>query len=280
MIKTPRAVGLLLCALSSAGAIAEDLPLWEAGFGIAPVTFPDYRGSDHQQAYILPLPYLIYRGESLRVDRQGIRGMLVDLPRLSVDVSLDAAVPVSSDDNDARSGMPDLDPVIEIGPSINWALFETANTRWQLRLPVRAVIATDFTDAEHIGWKVHPMLNISMPNVAGGWDAGFNVGPLFASEDYHDYYYSVDPTFATAARPAYQASGGYSGTAVLASLSRRFDDIWVGAFVRYDNLSGAAFDDSPLVETDHALTAGLGVAWVFAESSRKVSAERASETGY
>ncbi|HHO70113.1 MAG TPA: hypothetical protein ENN02_01365, partial [Halothiobacillus sp.] len=50
----------------------------------------------------------------------------------------------------------------------------------------------------------------------------------------------------------------------------RFGQLWVGGFLRYDNLSGAAFADSPLVETRHSLMAGIGTAWVFGKSSRQV----------
>jgi outer membrane scaffolding protein for murein synthesis (MipA/OmpV family) len=107
--------------------------------------------------------------------------------------------------------------------------------------------------------------------VFGGWDAGLSLGPLFGNGKYHAYYYSVDPQYATATRPAYRASGGYSGTLLLASLSRRLERIWMGGFIRYDNLSGAQFEDSPLFETDHSLMAGFAIAWIFRQSSRTLS---------
>ncbi len=37
-------------------AFAEKLPLWEAGLGVAPITFSDYRGADEQSNYVLLLP--------------------------------------------------------------------------------------------------------------------------------------------------------------------------------------------------------------------------------
>lgn len=83
----------------------------------------------------------------------------------------------------------------------------------------------------------------------------------------------MSPSEARPDRPAYSASGGYSGTQVLASLSRRYPQHWVGAFVRYDMLQHAAFDDSPLVARDHYLAAGVAVAWIFGESSERVSVD-------
>ena len=62
--------GLLLAAGAAAPVrAAQDLPLWEAGVGVATVSFPAYRGSDQRQAFVLPTPYFVYRGEFLKADR-------------------------------------------------------------------------------------------------------------------------------------------------------------------------------------------------------------------
>ncbi len=42
---------------------------------------------------------------------------------------------------------------------------------------------------------------------------------------------------------------------------------FVGAFVRYDNLRGAVFEDSPLVETRRYLAVGVAVSRVFMQSN-------------
>src|SRR5258706_12601321 len=52
---------------------AEPLPKWEFGLGGTAFTLPDYRGSDERRGYLLPLPFLVYRGESVRCDRQAVR---------------------------------------------------------------------------------------------------------------------------------------------------------------------------------------------------------------
>jgi hypothetical protein len=54
------------------------------------------------------------------------------------------------------------------------------------------------------------------------------------------------------------------------SLSKRFPRYWVGAFVRYDTLSGASFADSPLVRSNSYWAAGIGIAWMIGKSSRMV----------
>lgn len=268
---------LALCVLTGpAGLVrAEDKPLWEVGIGVAPMRLPDYRGSDESRNYVLPLPYLVYRGEILRVDRGGIYGRLFESDRVRFDISVDAGAPVDSANNRARQGMPDLDPVFEIGPSLEICLWRNCSGErlLQFRLPVRAVQATDFSSIDSIGGTAHPHLNLDFRNIGpgGGWNFGVAAGPLYASERYHDYYYQVAPAYATVTRPAYDASGGYSGMRVTVALSKRFRQLWFGAFARYDDLSGTVFGDSPLVRLHHSFMAGFGVAWILAESEQRVT---------
>lgn len=267
-----RRLAAALALLSACAAHAEPgKPLWEAAIGLFPGTFPAYRGSSEQKYYLLPFPFLVYRGEVLKADRHGLRALLFDNRRLELNISSNAAIPVSSDGDTRRDGMPDLDTTVEIGPSLNILLSPPAGEdRLQLKMPVRLAAATDFTSIETVGWVANPHLNFDSPNLLRGWNTGFNLGPLFATRDYHDYYYRVKPVFARADRPVYRPSGGYSGMLALASISRRFDNYWVGGFVRYDYLKGAEFDDSPLVDTDHSFMAGVAVTWFFARSGRMV----------
>jgi len=78
---------------------AQQKPLWEAGLGIGAVTFPDYRGSDRTQTYVLPVPYFVYRGEFLRADRNGLRGRFFDSDRVELNLTMNASPPVDSTDN-------------------------------------------------------------------------------------------------------------------------------------------------------------------------------------
>jgi len=253
---------------------AEQVPRWEVGFGFTGLTIPDYRGSDERRGYLLPLPYVNYHGDILKVDRKGVYSRLFQTERVLLDMSADASVPVKSKDNRARQGMPDLDPTFEIGPSLEICLSAACQGErvWMLRVPVRAVIASDFSHVDNAGWVINPHINFDarIPASGGAWNFGVAVGPLFANQRFHEYYYGVAPAYANATRPVYNAPGGYSGFRIASAMSKRFDRFWVGVFARYDNLSGAAFDDSPLLRTQHAFLAGFGVAWVFARSETLV----------
>ena len=258
-------------------AHAELRPEWEFGLGATGFTFPDYRGSDESRGYLLPFPYVIYRGDVLRVDRQGVRGVFFETDRVEFDISLSGTPPVDSSRNRAREGMPDLDPTFEIGPRLNVILARDASRDRALsfRLPIRAVIATDLSYAEGQGVTAFPNLTYdARPRFfEGRWRLGLQAGLLYATRHYHRYFYSVDEQFATPERPAFSAPGGYSGASLAASLTRRFQKIWVGAFARYESLKGVAFEASPLVRRDYAFTAGIAAAYVFAESKNKVEVQ-------
>ncbi len=247
-------------------------PLWELGLGVAGLRLPDYRGSDQSHGYLLPLPYIVYRGTWLKADRDGARALLFDSQRVKVDISAAASTPTRSRDNAARAGMPNLPGTFELGPNLNLMLIASARNRWRLdlRLPLRAAMSLE-RSPKFVGATFSPNLNLDIEGVGGGWNVGLLTGPVFADRRYHQQFYGVDAAYATPDRPAYSARGGYAGWQALAATSRRFGNTWVGAFLRYDNLRGAAFATSPLLRSNSALTFGFGVSWVLATSSELVT---------
>lgn len=273
MTRSARFLGIVAAYfLLMASAHAREVPRWEAGLGLGVLQAPDYRGADERTTYVLPVPYLFYRSGALSVDREGLRGRLAKTRSIGVYVSVAASIPVNSGHNLARAGMPDLDPAVEIGPSlfIPLASKRDGRRRWSLSLPVRGVVVGNFHHVEGIGWIVAPQLDLRLRPLDRRWETTFSFGPMFASQRYHDYYYQVDPVYATSARPAYDAHGGYSGSRFSVTLSRRNGNLWMGLFARYDDLRHAAFVDSPLVKRTDSFMVGGGVAYVFARSVETV----------
>lgn len=248
---------------------AEPLPLWEVGGGVAAISFPDYRGSDSRRSYLLPVPVLVYRGDIFQIDREKVRGLLFKSDRAELDISISGAVPVRSDGNRVREGMPDLDPSLELGPSLNVSLAKTAHAKLALRLPLRAVITSDFRSVHSAGVLANPNLNLDLKAVQG-WRLGLVAGVLLADRNYHDHFYGVASAYARPGRSAYRAPGGYSGAQFIAALSRRFEPVWVAGFVKFDALNGAAFAASPLIERRNNVSVGIAVTWVFAQSATRV----------
>ena len=266
---------LLLSGFFAAPIRAEKMPLWEAGAGAAYIDFPHYRGSNEREAYILPVPYFIYRGDVLKVDRQRVRGLFFKNDYAEVDVSINGSVPVKN--NVARRGMPNLDPTLEIGPSLNVHLYKAISNdiRLDLRIPVRSVLASDFSYVKDIGWMFQPQLNLDVENLFGkkGWTMGMGLSPIFTDQRYNQYFYGVDSRYAAPGRPAYSAKGGYAGSQWVAAMSRRYPKMWVSGFIKWDTLRGAVFEESPLVKTREYVTYGFAISWALTESKVQVESE-------
>ena len=264
---------LLACAFVCSASQAEQKPLWEAGAGLGALVLPDYRGSDESRAYVLPFPYIIYRGDFFKADREGVRAEFLDTDRIRFEFAFGASQPVRSSSNKAREGMPDLKGSFEVGPAVSINLMRSADrgTRLDLRLPVSTGVTLG-GGFQGIGWQTSPRLNLDVSDVAGfsGWNLGVAAGPVFQSRKRDAYFYDVSSDYVRAGRPAYRSSGGYAGSQVLVALSKRYERFWVGGYLRADTLKGASFEDSPLVRRPSAFSAGFGVAYVFGVSSKTV----------
>lgn len=266
-----RMVALMLFATA---ATAAERPLWELAGGGGVISLPYYRGAEENRVLPVPFIYPVYRGDVLRVDEEGIRGLFIESERVTLDVSADGTVPASDDDIDAREGMPDLDATFQIGPSLTidlWARRPRAE-RLILTLPLRGVLAVD-TSPEYIGLAASPKLTYERDVRFAGryWRVGMTGGVELGSDKLHEYFYTVDPEFQTPTRPAFDAAGGYAGTRFTLSAQGRRGDNWIGAFIRYDNVDDAVFENSPLVSRSGNLSAGIVFAWFFAASKKMVT---------
>ena len=260
-------------AILAGVAGAEPMPLWEAGAGVGVLVLPDYRGSDESHAYVLPYPYVIYRGDFFKADREGVRAEFLDNDRIKLEVTVGASQPVRSSNNQARQGMPDLNGSFEVGPSLAINLLRSPDRaqRLDLRLPVSTGVTLG-GGFRGIGWQTSPRLNLDVNDPLGftGWNLGLAAGPVFQSRKRDAYFYDVPGDYVRPGRPAYRSSGGYAGSQVLGALSKRYERVWVGAYARADTLKGASFDDSPLARRRTVFSAGIGVAYVFGQSSQTV----------
>lgn len=261
-----RIAGLIALLLGwPVALVAAEAPESRIELGVTAVALhlPYYRGSDHYGMRFLPLPYLVYRSERVQVTREGLRIRLFSTDRLSLSLSAAASLPGDADANPLRAGMPEVDPTFEAGPSLDLRLHESADGafRTRLRLPLRAVLATDGTHFKNVGWVAVPHLRGDLSQDRDGWEMSHvaTLGPLWATENYHEYFYGVAPQFADLSlnRPAYDAHGGYSGTRMSLSSGYARARWRFGIFLTYDWLSGAVFRDSPLIEAEHSVVSGV-----------------------
>lgn len=240
---------VLLAVFASAFAHAD--PLWEVGLGLGGQHVADYRGSQSYQTQVLPVPFFIYRGKKLRVDRGGVRSDLLKEKFWEINVSGEASLAGAGDESELRKGMPDIDPTFELGPSINIALDgNIEDDGWLFRLPVRSVFAFNTSGPEYVGYVFNPKFTYRKDGESG-WRTSASVGASWGSENYHDYFYEVAPEFVLDDRAEYDAKSGFSGYYFKTGIGQMRGKWRWAMSLRYDNLSGTDFsDNSPLVETD------------------------------
>ena len=260
---------LLILGLSCSVSAASNEIIWDLGAGAADFNLNLYPGSSDKKSYLLPLPYFTLLAKKLEIGR-GIRGFLFTSERVVLDISGDFGIPVDSDDSQVRVGMPDLDTVLQAGPSLEVLLADFRDDQVDLHfeLPLRAVIATDIKHTTHEGWLLEPRFTVEKRRLnKAGLSMKFMLGLKYGTQDFHAYYYDVDPVFANASRPAYAAEKGYGGSFAKLSASWREGNWLWWTILWYQNLNGAVFADSPLVEQKDYYLLGVGFAWVFAQNS-------------
>jgi MipA family protein len=247
-------------------------PLWEVGAGGFVGWIPDYPAAGQNTVRALAVPYVVYRGDILRVggeeNRGAVSGRFLNTDKYEFDISLSAAFPVDSGSNNARRDMPDLDFLFGIGPQLIFKLINEPDERLNFNLQARAVYSTDFSSIDDRGYVFNPKLSYTREHVSDlDLKVSTSVGPIFATEKLMDYFYTVDPEFVTPSRPAYDADAGYLGTNLTLGVSKRFNSrfrLILGT--RFGIHNGATNDDSPLFKDKLNVGVFSAFAWSFAQS--------------
>ena len=242
---------------------------------MAALHLPDYRGSAQSALYALPVPYFVYRGDFFKADRHGVRGMFFETDRVDLNLSVGASLPVDSDESQAREGMPDLEPSVELGPSLDVTLWRSADRARQAG-PAPAAARRDHG---RIRPALHRRAVLPAPEPrrdrrpAGfpGWNLGVLAGPVFTDRRYNRYFYDVRAGVRDGHAPRLRARRRLRRHAVPRGAVEALPAVLGrAASLRYDTLAGATFADSPLVTSKRYLAGGIGFSWIFAESSRRV----------
>jgi len=200
---------LTLVALAALPASAQEAqPLWEAGAAVFGVSTPAYPGARDRSSRLLPLPFVIYRGEVLRADQGGVGARLFNSDHLEFDVGFSGALPAHSRDVAARSGMPDLNTLIEFGPRLKILLAKpTPASRLRLDLPLRAVMEVQ-GGVRRQGSTFEPKLSYEWRALYPRWGHDVSLAAVWGDRRLARYFYEVAPQYATATRPAYTAGSG------------------------------------------------------------------------
>lgn len=285
-------VALIVCCLWPLGTVfaqeqegsllerVERKPLWEAGVTGVALTLPHYVGSDEYYTFALPFPYFVYRGEIFKSDRDGLRGLFFQSDRFESDISMGGNLPVSSENNEARKDMPELDTLAEIGPAFRYYFHRRGELdHLYLQAAWRGAFSIAFNGGFDIdtNWRGQRYtLNLRFKNESLFRDRNLSLflstGISYADDILNGYFYDVQTEYVTPDRGHYNADTGYAGFYVSGAAYKDLSDRWaIGGYCRWQNISGAVFEDSPLVHTNNNFYASLVLIWKFARSEEMVT---------
>jgi len=241
----------------------------EAGVGAIFASTPDFLGSPENTTRFIPFPWFIYRGRFLRSDNEGTRARLKSSTSYELGLSGGGNLPVNSNENEARAGLPDLDFLIGLGPSLIFRIIkENSKQQLNFRLGLRQNFSTDFESRfRSEGLVLEPSLQY--------WRKlkGLDQVTLFSSlsarignESYNDFFYEVTPEFSNASRNAFDAQAGLSDIAFRIGLSYQLNQkvqLFMGGSI--NDLSLAKNRNSPLVFRTTNFGGVVGFTWLFYE---------------
>lgn len=273
-------LGFLLCLHAFAAQAWDWLPddlQWNAGVGVAGAGYPAWRGASEAESLVLPLPTFSVWTPQAEIGSEGLEAQKRFGAHGLLRFSASGSLPVDSDASALRTDMPDLDPTVELGPALGWRSAQYGPWHWRAETLLRGVMSVDFEQPQWLGWTLQP-------RVALHWRSGVvssqqairarvAVGPIWAQQKLHAYFYDVPAELATAQRPAFRSRGGYNGTRANFSLDWLQGRLLVSGYVGYDDLRGTAFADSPLRPEDQYWLIGSFMSWRFWGPPRPIDLE-------
>ncbi|MDG1462438.1 MAG: MipA/OmpV family protein [Gammaproteobacteria bacterium] len=258
-------------------ASQASMPLWEMRLATFGRYGPAYPASEDGQFNFVPLPLPIYRGKFLRLGENSespIRGRVFRRDRIKLDFAFDLNFAVDSEDIAARTNMPDLDLLLEVGPELEFQFTKQPKLggHWYLGLQLRPAFSFDSLSPDYRGVAFSPEFSYRVKFTDGRDSLKFRITPTWATSKYMGYFYNVDSQFATAKRSAYKASSGYLGTDLSLSWVNTINERW--EFVtgtRWSFHQGAKNEASPLFTKDYGIAVFAAFTWKFWESKRRAT---------
>lgn len=237
-------------------------PKWEVGVAALSAYVFDYPGSNQNHFNSVVLPFGIYRSNLLNADQDGLRGKLAKTNRWELNLGVSAGFSTNSNKNTDRQGMPDLDYILEFGPSLEYKLGIWDHSKLTAVGQTRAAFAAR-RDIKYIGFTAEPQLIYEQRAfLHPRMQLRLNLGSKFGFDGFNDYYYDVASQYATAVRPAYSSKNGYLYTSLGARLFFTMTPR-LSMFVANQILvgKGSANVDSPLYKNNVNYAVGAGFAY-------------------
>jgi hypothetical protein len=246
-------------------------PLWELGGAAFGFTQQAWPGASDSVNRSIAVPYVLYRGPLLRIDREMFGLRAIKTSDFELDVGFSGSIGSRSNDTLSRQGMPDLGTLIELGPRGRWNLGNApGGGQWRLEIPLRGVF--DVTDGfGSKGFVLEPRIQWNYQQLAV-WRLSAYAGALLGDRQLAGTFYDVADVYATQSRPAFEAKAGLIAWRLGLTGSYRLTQDWrIFGFVRLDSVAGATNSDSPLVSQNTGYLGGVGLQWTWMRSERSAT---------
>lgn len=248
-------------------------PLFEYGFFIGGLTIADYPASDQSRLRTLPLPVVRYHGDLFRSDDEdGTRFRMINNDKIDFDLSFGGSFPTETGNNQARIGMPTLDWTAEIGPRLLYYLYRDKKVaQIRIGIPLRMTFTTNFITWSNIGYVFAPTFQIDKYNfLVDDLNLYFNFTWNYLDAGVANYFYRIDPVYATSERASYEARSGTLGYDLDLALKYQWSKKTIILATRYSNFSESANSKSFLHRSNTNWTIFSGISWIIGESELAV----------
>ena len=263
-IRMASAAGLTLLIFAAGRATADDMPATPAGLhgsiGMGVAVMPEYEGSNDYQARAMPNINLFY-GDSLFFTRLSAGANLLRF-KTEQGVAITAGPLLAlrrgrdQDDNEALSGLGDIDPGLDAGGFIRFR-----KQGWHASIDVRQNV-TNSDEGATINLTAGRGVRLGQKLKLRA-----NLETTWASADYMNTFFGISALQSAQSGIAqYEAGSGFknAGASIMADYAMTRD--WAGfATIRYKRILGDAAD-SPIVtdlgSRDQA-SAGIGIKYRF-----------------
>ncbi|MFT3809151.1 MAG: MipA/OmpV family protein [Micropepsaceae bacterium] len=255
-MKTALACLAAACALALTTADAAPKPKWEIGVGAVGTYGPAFWGASREADSFsgFPVAYVVYRGKNFSILPDGVFGIDAgNTERFSFSLSIDGSGGVDSED---RYGLGDIDPVLEAGPEIKFALLANGSSRLEVGLAARAAyqLGEGFE-----GWVIEPSVSYLF-TLTDTTRMRLTAAAKWGSRDYNDLWYSDG---------FYIADSGYIGASfAIAYVNDLTDRLRLSAQAKVMTVDGSEMDDfASLVQDDTNYSFRIGFTYAIWQSS-------------
>ena len=258
------------------GLKTEAKPTFEFGVAAAALQVPAYPSSAVKNDRFFGAPWFIYRGDRVQVKEGGVELKAFQSEKLIIDVGIGAALGSDASDTPLRAGLPDLDFIFQLGPRFTVPLLDETvdgiRTRFNWVSALRFAVSTDFRSLDYQGPLATTELRFRKTGFKNN-NLEFNasIGATWLGDDLMDYFFSVDPRFAVATRPAFDADAGFLSLELGAGIVYKPTPKLTTALVfGVTSHEGSGIDESPLFEESITTQALLAVSYTIFRSKRLV----------